>query len=146
MKVWDAIWELPWGISRCRMASIQYLFWVISIYHSIIYGFVSKWISLNKYALGPRMWQMKFCTFFTHRWRNIHDLRGQSNGARSLNLSATVSFCEIQTNHQMLTPKVAEINDYIKSMDATFLDLSIYTSELILCSTITVVYILSLGT
>ena len=46
----------------------------------------------------------------------------------------------------MPTPKVAEINDYIKSMDATFLDLSIYTSELILFSTITVVCILSSGT
>ena len=36
--------------------------------------------------------------------------------------SATVGFCEIPTNHQMPSPKVAEINDYIKSMDATFLD------------------------
>ena len=37
--------------------------------------------------------------------------------------STTIGFCEILTNHQMQTPKVSDINDYIKSMDATFLDI-----------------------
>jgi len=33
-----------------------------------------------------------------------------------------IGFCEILTNHQTPTPKITDINDYIKSTGATFLD------------------------